>query len=163
MRRVVLLCLCLGLVACGGDEAPADVAGEYTISITYRDNGCMLMDWTDGETATGIPLVIAQEGAEITADVGGLAGAWYDLVIGGSTFEGVVDGHRIDMTLYGTRSYTDGACAGTIQVDGEASLVGDALDGELVYSFDTNGSPDCGYRETCRNRQQLNGTRPPTE
>ena len=151
------------LASCSDDDPPADVAGSYTINVTNRDNDCMLMDWTEGETASGIPLVITQDGSEITAEVGGLAGGWYDLVVGERTFEGDVSGNHLFMTIHGTRSYTDGECAGTITVEADANLVGDAIEGDIFYSFDTNGAPACGYRETCRNRQQFNGTRPPTE
>jgi len=154
----------LALVGCGGSDAePADVAGSYTVAVTNRDNDCMLESWTEGDTAMNIPLEITQDGSDMNAEIGGLAGSWYDLVIGKRTFDGMVDGHRIEMMLHGTRSYTDGDCAATVTVEGAARLSGDALEGDLYYYFDTNGDPACGYRDECQNRQAFNGTRPPTD
>ena len=58
------------LNACGGHEgavrasrSDADVASDYTIALTNRDNGCMFENWTVGEQANGIPVIVTQDDA----------------------------------------------------------------------------------------------------
>src|SRR5262245_57064299 len=78
----------LFLAACGGGD-PADVAGDYSISLTNGENGCDFANWMEGETATNVPVVITQgsEGEEdqATAVVNGAAGTYLDLVLGSRT------------------------------------------------------------------------------
>jgi hypothetical protein len=160
--RIVLgLGLGLSLVACGSD--PANVAGTYTLSTTNGDNACMFPDWTTGETSTAIPLVVTQTDADVSAELGGVAGGYVQLVLGLRTFTGTVDGDHIDMTLHGTRSYTEGGCTYTIIATADADVNGDFMTGTIVYSLATNHAADCDYRETCETRQTFNGNRPPSE
>ena len=163
MRSLIAFTLLLS--ACGGGD-PADVAGNYTISLTNRENGCSFMNWTEGETSTGIPVVITQgvdaEADTATAVVNGGAGLYLDVVLGSRTYTGEVDGSNLHLTLYGTNSFNQSACTYTVNSEIDASLDGDVLEGNLLYHTSTNGSPDCGTLEGCESRQEFNGTRPPT-
>jgi hypothetical protein len=101
----------LVLAACGGDE-PVDAAGTYTLSLTNRENGCMNSNWTVGETATGIGVVIIQNDAAITADVQpGAARLALDLALGSHIFTGSVNGADIDLRITGTNSFSMGTTA----------------------------------------------------
>jgi hypothetical protein len=144
---------------CGGD--PVDVRGTYAINLTNGPNGCELENWTVGETSTGVPVVITQDGANVTVTVQGAAAVYLDVAIGGHVFEGTVSGRHIDATLTG-RAGALGSCAYTSIVDLEADLDGDLLTGRLRYYAQTNGLADCERFNTCENTQQLNGTRPPS-
>lgn len=158
--RALASCAALALLAsCGSD--PVNVAGNYTINLTNGPNGCMLSSWTEGDTATGVPVSITQDGANVTVTVTGLAGAYLDAVIGGHVFTGTVSGSHVDARLTG-RPGAMGSCAYTQIVELDADLDGDVLTGSLRWFAQTNGLPECGMYNTCENTQQLNGTRPPS-
>lgn len=147
------------LASCGGD--PVDVAGTYTINLTSGPNGCELDGWTEGETTSGVPVVITQDGSSVTVTVQGVAAGYLDLVVGGHVFEGAVSGDHIDATLTG-RAGSEGSCAFTQIVELDADLEGDLLTGALRWYARTNGLADCGILNSCQNTQQLNGARPPS-
>jgi hypothetical protein len=160
--RIVLLLpavLATGAFACGDD--PAWVAGDYTISVTNHENGCNFANWQEGDTTTGIDLMVTQAGEDVTGDVGGATGVWLDVTLGGSTYTGTVDGDRVSMTLHGTRSNVAGGCSYFINSTVSATLTGDALQGEITYRPLTNDHPDCSTITGCVSRQAFNGTRPP--
>lgn len=146
------------LAACGSD---VDAAGDYTLAVTNRENGCDFDNWTEGESSTNIPMTITQSGDMITGDVGGVAGGFLDLVLGSSVFEGEVSGDDLNMTLFGETSATQGNCTFTVNAVLDGELEGDVLTGEIRYTAATNDNPDCTDIEGCVSRQELNGTRPP--
>jgi len=155
--------LVLGLLpGCGGDEEEftASVAGSYTVSVTNRESTCQMGDWMEGNMATGIPLEVTQSGSELHATIGGLAGAYVALVQGNAEFEGTVDGNKIALTNYGTRSVTQGNCTFTYNAIIAGTLNGDAISGTITYSPATNSNPDCADVE-CSAVQEFSGSRPP--
>lgn len=149
----------LSTPACDGD--PADVAGNYTLAITKRDNGCNFDNWTEGDTDTNIPLVITQEGSNVTGTVEELWGAFLNAWLGSKVYSGTVDGHDVTMTIIGTRSTTEGNCTYTFNSTIDAHLAGDLLEGWVEYTAATNDNSDCSSIEGCVSRHQFNGTRPP--
>jgi hypothetical protein len=152
------LSIALGLVGCAGD---ADVAGEYTIAVTNQENGCMFNDWEVGNTMSNIPLTITQNESAITGTIGGPAGVFLGVFLGSSELSGTVDGEDIELTRFGTTSAVEGECSFRLNLAAVAEIDGDFLAGDLLYTYDTNPSPDCGFRSTCVTRQSFNGTRPP--
>jgi hypothetical protein len=156
----ILATLLPSLLACGSD-GPADVAGTYSVALTNRDNGCNLMNWTVGEQNSNIPVVIAQDGAEVTADVQAGAGFILDLALGSSIYAGEVEGNDLSLEIFGNRSQTQGNCTFTFNSDIEASVEGDTLTGVINYRAATVGNPDCAPLEGCVSFQEFNGTRPP--
>lgn len=158
-RSLSIVPVLLLVASCGSD--PVDVAGTYTVNLTNGTNGCMVMNWTEGDTTTGVPLTITQDGSSFTATVTGLAATSLDIYPGAHTFTGTVSGSHLDGTLVG-RAASMGSCAYTVNIDLDADLDGDVLTGELHWYADTNSSADCGMYATCSNQQAFNGTRPPT-
>lgn len=159
--RSVLAALALTLTTASCGSSPADVAGSYALNLTNGANGCMVMSWTEGESTTGVPLVITQDGESFTADVQGTAGLYLDLTAGAHQFTGTVSGTHLDGTLRGS-GRAQGSCAYTINIDLSGELSGDVMTGDLTWYADTNDSPDCGMLATCENRQLFNGARPPS-
>ena len=146
--------------ACGGDS-DANVAGDFTIALTNRDNGCELENWVVGNQATNIPVVITQSGADVTATVNGAAGVVLDLALGARVYTGTVDGNDLLLELFGTRGQQRGNCSFTFNSNIDASISGDTLTGRIDYRAATNANPDCAPLEGCVSFQEFNGTRPP--
>jgi hypothetical protein len=153
----------LGLFAALGacSDDPADISGEYTASITARDNGCNLAGWTEGGTATSIPVTITQTGSEASADIGGLSRVALDLALGGHIFNGEVDVSSFELRLVGTRALTMGNCAYTLDGELEGKLNGDSISGRLNFTAVTNNNPDCATLKACVSFQEFAASRPP--
>lgn len=162
--------LCCALLACGGDEfggdddgdlePPVDVSGNYLLTVTSRANGCGFLNWQEDASSPGVPLYITQEDRDVEATIGGITGGLVDLWLGERTFDGRVEGHRIDVALVGTKAQTLGDCSYTIDVAAEATLEGDTLEGTLVYSANTAGRPACAALAGCSSHQEFVGPRP---
>src|SRR5688572_22727127 len=156
MRRAIAFALLLG---CGGEDA--DVAGDFSIAVTNRDNGCEFDNWMEDETSANIPVTITQDGSAVTATIEGLTGSFVEAVLGSRSYEGEVDGNDLFLELFGSRAANQGNCAFTINSEIDATISGDALEGRINYKAATNGNPDCDTLEGCVSFQDFNGTRPP--
>jgi hypothetical protein len=161
MRTLPLLLIALA-AACGS-STPANVAGQYTVAVTNRDNGCNLQNWTVGQSAANIMVAITQNGATADATVQGAVGGYLDIILGAHDFTGDIDSHHLSLTLFGTRTQNSGNCTWTYNANLEADLAGDVLTGTIDYSPKTNGNPDCtAMQNACKSTQDFNGTRPPS-
>ncbi len=159
MRRISLAsAVALVIIGC---EGTADVAGDFTVNLTNRENGCAFTDWEVGSTSTGITVTITQDGDQVTAVVGGLTATFMDLWLGSHIYHGTVSGSSLDLILYGTNSRSQGNCTYTVNSTITAAIDGDVLTGDIRYSAATNNNPDCGALTGCTSRQDFNGTRPP--
>lgn len=147
------------LTACSDD--PADISGEYTANLTARDNGCNLAGWTEGNTATAIPVTITQTGADASADIGGLSRVALDLALGGHIFNGEVDISSFELRLVGTRALSMGNCAYTLDGELAGKLNGDSISGRLNFTAATNDNPDCATLKACVSFQEFAASRPP--
>jgi hypothetical protein len=151
------------LVSCSSSSSgsPANVAGDYSVDVTDANNGCNLQGWTQGSSATDIPLQISQSGSSAQAQVTGLTGTYLETVIGTNDFSGSVAGETATLTAAGTRSFTVGGCTFTVNMTAALTFSGDTVQGTNTYAANTNHSPDCGAIETCTSVQNLSGSRPP--
>lgn len=160
-RVRILACLAsLLIVACGSDD-PADVAGDYSVAVTNRDNGCELAGWEEGATASNIPVTIVQDGSAATATVGGFSAILVTALLGGADFRGTVDGDELALERMGTVPGARQSCAYTFNGTIDATIDGDLVTGSITYRAATNGSPDCGALTGCASVQDFNGNRPP--
>ncbi len=160
--RLVASLIVLSFVASAlGCSDPADVAGDYSVALTNRENGCDFANWTVGDMSSNIPVTITQDGSSVSATVGGGGAVVLDLALGSHVYQGNVNGSHIKATIFGNRSATDGNCTYTYNSTFDADADGDFLTGEIRYTPATNGNPDCAAIEGCVNRQEFNGNRPP--
>jgi hypothetical protein len=160
MKSLVVLGV---LVASGSgcSSDPAQIAGDYTVGVTNRDNGCNFANWTTGNMTAGVDVKIAQSGATVTADVTGGVGAVLDFAFGASAFTGTIDGNELDLTLEGTRVQQTGTCTYTYNGEIIATANNDILMGRINYTPATNGNSDCAAVAGCLTYQEFNGSRPP--
>ncbi|MGE0399292.1 MAG: hypothetical protein AB7T06_21450 [Kofleriaceae bacterium] len=164
--RALALGLLVGsvvLAACSDDE-PANVEGNFTVSVANRDNGCNFPNYTVGDTQAGIPVTITQEGTNVTATIMGLTGAGLSLGLGSNIFSGTVDGDQMVLDLFGTRPQMQATCTYTFNAKILGSVDGDAIEGRVEYraATTTPSNPDCASIQGCLTFQEFNGTRPPT-
>jgi hypothetical protein len=157
----------VAVAACGGSSfqgtpAASDISGDYITTLTSDANGCQFMNWTTGSTTQGVHLSVQQTGSSATGTVTGVIGLLFDAILGGMPqFQGTVTGDNFDLVAVGTNSATDGQCSYTIKVTLTGTLSGDAIQGKLTYSENTNGSADCGFHATCTSVQSYAGARAP--
>lgn len=153
----------LGLVACGSDSSPApsDFSGNYSVAITNGQNGCGFSNWTVGNKSNGTPVTITQNGTSASADVGGVAQAYYDVILGAHVFQGSVSGSQLSAIIHGKNSFKKGNCTYQVTANLGATLSGDSISGTISYSTTTNGDPDCSTLENCSSTQSFAGSRPP--
>ena len=149
------------VTGCGDDDddPPVSVAGSYTVNTTNGASSCSA-EWEEGATASNIPLVITQDGNQVTGTLGGLAAVYYTLVIGTPEFKGTVSGNHLQLVAYGTRSQTQGNCTFTYNATLDAQVSGAILQGTIKYAPATNNNPDCAD-VSCQAVQNFNGSRPP--
>lgn len=158
--KILALTLLVAVAGCGGSE-PVDAAGQYSIALTNRTNGCNLDNWVEGNTSQNIPFEIVQSDASVTGTVQGVAGGILDVWLGSRVYDGNVNGSSLTLELFGNRSFNQGNCAFTYNSTIDADLDGDVLTGTIDYTAATNGNPDCADLEGCVSTQEFNGTRPP--
>ena len=159
MNKFVCASTLFLFVACS--ESPAEVAGEYSLSMTNRENGCNFDNWTEGESNAGVSFTVLQEEETVNGEIGGLAGAFLEVVFGTRMFSGDISGSSLSLILFGERSSKEGNCTYTINGTMNAEIDDDLLKGEIIYRPATNDNPDCQALEACTSRQEFNGTRPP--
>ncbi len=86
----------LAVAGCSGSSTssspPADFSGDYSVAITNGQNGCNFKTWTVGSSSNGTPVTITQNGSSASASVGGVAGGYYDVILGSHVFSGTVSG-----------------------------------------------------------------------
>ena len=151
--------LLLALAACGGGS-DANVAGNYMLGITNRDNDCNFMGYQVGAQSS-VMVAVTQDGSDVTATVSGGGGFLLALVVGSNVYTGDVDGDDVDLEIIGDIGFTMGNCAYTYNSEIHANASGDSLDGRIEYRAVTNNNSDCGSLTGCLTFQEFAGSRPP--
>jgi hypothetical protein len=128
--------------------------------VTNGDNGCNYANWAVGNSAQNISFDIAQSGAQASGTLKGIANIYF-AVLGIGTLQGPVNGANASLSGVGTTSLKQGNCAYFVRASANLALTGNALNGTITYSDQTNGSPDCGPLTTCESHQNVSGSRPP--
>ena len=158
IARIAWIALALTLPLAGACS-DANVAGNYTVAITNRADGCSI-GWNSGDQATAT-FNVMQSGSDVTLSVSGLASIFVAAQFGTSTFTGDVSGDELDLRVTGTLPKEDGSCMFTFNGKVSATQDGDTMSGRVEYRAATNGHADCGSREGCLSVQEFNATRPP--
>ena len=156
MKRLLAFAV---LAACS--SSPSNVAGNYTVAVTNRDNGCAFQNWTIGAQSTGIQVQITQQSENATALVMGGAGFVLGAVLGGNDFSGKIDGDSFDLTHTGTKTLSMNNCNYTVNGEITGTISGDNLTGRINYAAADDGSVACSSIHGCVSFQDYNGTRPP--
>lgn len=165
-RRLFAGCAVLGAFAllpgCGDGEGEftVNVAGDYTLALTNRGSTCDFPDWVEGESASGIPFNVTQNGSELQGTVEGLAGLAVALRLGSAEFQGTAKGNTLSLTNYGTVAAREGNCSFTYNAIVRGTLTDNAISGTITYEPATNDNPDCADVE-CSAVQEFSGSRPP--
>ncbi len=142
--------------------APADVSGDYVVTVTSGSNACGLDGWTESDSAE-VRMEIVQADADANATVTGLGGTVLNLWLGDNRFAGDVAGSSVQMTLIGTRSHSNGDCDFTINAELDATVDEQIIEGMIRYRPVTDGATSCGTLADCENTQTFVGTRPPVD
>jgi hypothetical protein len=143
------------------DQAPAELVGDYVVSLTNGKNTCStLADWTEGKESSGITITITQDGTMLTAQVGGEAAILFVLLTGDNNFSGEMHGNDFTLTSDGTKSTTSGNCTYTVNAVISGTLTGNAIHGTVTYEPAISDDPDCAPYD-CQAEQAFSGSRPP--
>jgi len=156
MRALVLV----ACAAAGCSNDYADASGDYTVTVTNRDNACNFGNWTPGDSAAA-SVTLSQNRNNVLAQVTGLGALVLEASIGGHAFTGKIEGDDLALNLFGTRTSSSGNCTYTFNGEIHATLDGDTLTGQLDYVSATNGNSDCAAIAGCKSFQEFTGTRPP--
>ena len=155
MKRILLVLL----AACGGGS-DANVAGNYTMGLTNRDNGCNFNGYMVGaQNMVGVN--ITQSDSNLSATVTGGGGFLLSLVVGSNVYTGSVDGNDVDLEIVGTVPGNMGNCAYTYNSEIHAKADGNSMSGRIEYRAVTNMNSDCGAITGCLTFQEFSGSRPP--
>lgn len=147
------------IAGCGSDDPPTDFAGNYIITVTNESDSCDKPSFEAGAAVGNIPMVITQQGAHATANVGGLGEVSLVADLGEHVFTGEVEGNTMQLTLFGVNATSVGNCAYTTNVTMDGSVDADFLTGNLTYRRADNRNPDCGPVADCVSVQRFSGTR----
>jgi hypothetical protein len=143
MKACVVGLAAMFVAACGTSSSgpPASVGGVYMGPVTNGPNSCPGI-WNTGMMNIAM-VTIGQMGASVTIQVNGAAGVLLTAGFGTNSFAGTVNGTHIDAHIIGTVQTTRGGCMYTSNGQLAGDLAGDILTGDIVYTPQTNGHPDC--------------------
>jgi len=156
MKRLLVLGV---LAACGGG-GDADVAGNYTMAITNRDNGCNFNGYNVG-AQNMVAVNITQTDSNLMATVSGGGGFLLALVVGSNIYAGEVDGDDVDLQIIGNIAMNSGNCAFTYNSEIHATADANSMNGRIEYRSVTNMNSDCAAITGCLTFQEFAGSRPP--
>jgi hypothetical protein len=143
MKACVVGLAAMFVAACNasGGAAHVSVGGFYEGTVTNDANTCA-GTWSKG-VVRDATMTIGQMNANVTVQVGGLAGSMLQAILGTSSFTGVLIENHINADLTGTVESTRGGCVYTSNAELGADLGGDILTGVIIYTPQTNGHADC--------------------
>jgi hypothetical protein len=159
MRTILPLALVVAAAAaCSSNDnaPPAQVAGDYTLTVTDNQNGCQVENFTTGATQSGITMAVTQNGTSLSAT--GTASSGLMLAFAtGNTLNGWIDGQ--EASLSSTVTHTVGGCTYSTTATANLTFSGNQVQGSVLYTDSGNGSPDCNVMQQCTSTQTVNGSR----
>ncbi|HEX8794544.1 MAG TPA: hypothetical protein VF765_26545 [Polyangiaceae bacterium] len=168
MKRALLVAACAA-AACSAASIATEpnVAGLYSVSIVDGANPCSLPGWTERQAAQGVALSFAQDptnNANISAVVGGDAGAYVAALTGTPQLCGVLGGNQASLTT--------GSCPDAGPTDAMARLDGcsfgvtatltanfqyDTVQGTVSYGVSSPTGKACPQFGGCQSVQAFSG------
>ena len=149
------------------DATPADVSGDYTVTLTDTANDCpMVPGWSDGAVMKGILYDIRQDGAGITGQAQGNAALSFIVLTGSNDFTGAVRGDAFTLTDVGPNVTVAGSCSYTVNAVVSGTIDGDDISGTLTYRPVLSADPACNADcepYACEVVQDFTGTRAPAQ
>lgn len=158
MRTILLALVVAAVVACSGnsgDQPTAQVAGNYTLTITDDQNGCNVENFTTNATQSGTMVAITQDGTSLTATAMQTMGLVLAFAAG-DTLSGTIDGSEASLTA--SSGLTQGNCAYATTVTTTIHFSDTQMQGAMLYSEMGNGSSDCAFQQ-CTSTQTFTGSR----
>ena len=164
------LALALGALALAAGCAPTRVdavrvplpLGTWYATITNGASDCGSESWREGETSSGVEVSIeagATEGA-LVAHVRGLVGGLLYLGYGTAQFDGGLERSRLRLTLRSLNEReADGMCSFRTEIELDARVRPDRLDGVLRYSRVLGAG--CTPDDACESYQSFRATTAP--
>lgn len=144
------------------DAAPADLAGDYTVTLTNVSNTCPGVPGWEDDQMTELEYDIRQNGAELSAAVQGNAALEVVVLTGADEFNGSIHGNSFVLTDVGPNVTTVGTCSYTVNAVVSGAVDGDAITGKVIYrpqlSADPSCNADCAPYD-CEVEQDYAGTR----
>jgi len=158
MRTILLALVVAASTACSSDPngPTAQVAGDYTLTVTDNQNGCQVENFTTGASQSGITMTIAQNGSSLSATGTGSTGLMLAFATG-DTLNGWIDGQEASLTS--SVSHTVGGCAYSTTATANLTFTGNQIQGTILYTDSGNGSSDCGFMQQCTSTQTVTGSR----
>ncbi len=168
MKRALLLAACAA-VACSAASIATEpnVAGLYSVSIVEGANPCALPGWTERQAAQGVALTVSQDptnNANISAVVGGDAGAYVASLTGTAQLCGILGGNQASLA---TGACADaGATDAMARIDGcsfgvtatlSANFQSDTVQGTVTYGVSNPKGPSCPQFGGCQSVQAFSG------
>jgi hypothetical protein len=175
MRRGILVAAAGAAAACSAASIATEpnVAGLYSVSVVEGANPCQLPGWTERQSAQGVPFTFSQDPtnkANISAVVGGDAGAYVRSLTGTTQLCGVIGGNQATLAT--------GSCADAAVTDAAASIDGctfgvtatltanfqsDTVQGTVAYGAKSGNGPACSSLGACQSVQAFSGVIVPAD
>lgn len=174
MKRALLLAACAA-VACSAASIATEpnVAGIYSVSIVDGANPCSLPGWSERHAAQGVALSFSQDPtnqANISAVVGGEAGAYVAALTGTPQLCGILGGNQAslatgacaDAGVTDAMARLDG-CAFGVTATLSASFQSDTVQGTVSYGVNNPTGPSCPPLGACQSVQAFSGVIVPAD
>jgi hypothetical protein len=158
MRTIPIAVALFASVACSSSSEgpPAQVAGDYTLTITDGQNGCNVLNFTTNATQSGTIVTIAQNGSALSATATHMSGLVLAFAAG-DKIGGMIEAE--EASLASSANLTQGGCAYTLTATTNMTFHENQMQGTTLYTASGNGSPDCGPLQNCTTTQTFTGAR----
>jgi hypothetical protein len=158
MRTILLTTLVAMVAACSGNDSdgpPAQVAGNYTLTITDQQNGCNVENFTTNASQSGTVIAIAQDGSSLSMTAMSTQGLVLAFAAG-DTLAGTIDGSQA--SLSSSSGLSQGGCQYSTTATTNAHFSDSQVTGTILYTQMGNGSSDCVVQQ-CTSTQTFTGSR----
>jgi hypothetical protein len=145
-----------------------NVSGTYVLSVVDGTNACKIAGVREGSAISGVPLTVSQNTVtpqNMTATLGGAAGALLSGVTGTTTLTGTIGGYQATLTPASPDSGappsgTLNGCTYAASASLSLNFAGDTVQGTMTYTLVTSGS-NCEALANCQTVQALAGVLTP--